>query len=417
MGAVLGAFSGLPEKSPQIGESVLALTDAKIRALKAKSKAYKVSDFGGLYLFVTSKGSKLWRLKYRHNGKEGKLSYGPYPEISLKDARDLRDEAKALLKKGHNPAQIKQQTKDEELSVSEHIFNKVADQFVDKLTKEGRSPATLKKLHWLLEDARQDFGHMPITEITAPIILKSLRKRESFGHYETANRMKSRIGGVFRYAVASGITDTDPTYALKDALIRPTVTHRAAITDEKTLAELLQHIKNYTGQRETAIALQLLMQFACRPGEIRNAKWEEFDIVNREWTPPKERMKMRRHHSVPLPDNIIALLGELRALTGWGTLLFPSQMSSKKPISENTLNQALKRMGFGPHEVTPHGFRSTFSTFANESGLWNPDAIEVYCARKDTNSVRGIYNRSLYWDERVKLADWWANLLMELQSV
>lgn len=198
----------------------MALTDAKIRALKAKNKAYKSSDFGGLYLYVTSKGSKLWRLKYRHNGKEGKLSFGPYPEVSLKDARDLREEAKVNLKKGLDPAQLKQTAQDKELSKSEHTFNKIADQFVNKLTKEGRSPATLVKLKWLLEDARKDFGHMPITKITAPVILKTLRKREKLEHYETASRMRSRIGGVFRYAVASGITDNDPTYALRDALIR-----------------------------------------------------------------------------------------------------------------------------------------------------------------------------------------------------
>jgi len=394
----------------------LALTDAKIRALKTKGKAYKTSDFGGLYLYVTSKGSKLWRLKYRYNGKEGKLSFGPYPEISLKDARDLRDEAKAQLQKGHNPAQLKQATRDEELSKSEHIFNKVADQFVDKLTNEGRSPATLKKLHWLLDDARKDFGHMPIPVITAPIILKTLRKRERQGHYETASRMRSRIGGVFRYAVASGITDNDPTYALRDALIRPTVTHRAAITDKKTLSELLELLEGYSGHKETAIALQLLIQFACRPGEIRNARWEEFDIAKRIWKIPKERMKMRKPHEVPLPDIALAKLAELKELTGWGALLFPSQVSSKKPISENTLNQALKRMGFGADEVTPHGFRSTFSTFANESGIWAPDVIEAYCARQDRNAVRRAYNRSLYWNERVKLADWWANQIKKCSS-
>lgn len=221
---------------------------------------------------------------------------------------------------------------------------------------------------------------------------------------------------MFRYAVASGITDNDPTYALRDALIRPTVTHRAAITDQKTFAELIQAIDNYTGHRETAIALKLLIQFACRPGELRNARWEEFDMENRVWKLPATRMKMRKPHEVPLPDNAIALLSELNQITGWGELLFPSQLSSKKPISENTMNQALVRMGFNKAEVTPHGFRSTFSTFANESGLWNPDAIEAYCARQDRNPVRRAYNRSPYWNERVKIADWWASLLTDAKN-
>ena len=207
----------------------MALTDAKIRALKPKAKAYKVSDFGGLYINVTSKGSKLWRLKYRFNGKEGKLSFGPYPDVSLKDARDLREEARAQLAKGLNPALAKREARAEELGRTEHTFNKVADQFVNKVTKDGRSPSTLKKLEWLLEEARADFGRMPISDITAPIVLKTLRKREKLGHYETAQRMRSRIGGVFRFAVASGIMDNDPTYALRDALIRPKVTHRACL--------------------------------------------------------------------------------------------------------------------------------------------------------------------------------------------
>ena len=394
----------------------MALTDAKIRALKPRDKTYKISDFGGLYLSVTSKGSKLWRQKYRFNGKEGTLSFGPYPEVSLKEARDQRDEAKANLKKGFNPSDLKRKAAAKELGKSEHTFNKVADSFVKKLTKEGRSPATLSKLNWLLKDARKDFGHIPIATITAPMILKTLRKREKLGHYETAHRMKSRIGGVFRFAVASGITDNDPTYALKDALIRPKVTHRAAITTQEGLKELLKAIEDYTGSRQTIIALKLLMQFACRPGELRQAKWDEFDLEAQIWSIPADRMKMRRAHKVPLPKSSLRQLEELRELTGWGDLLFPAQTSSKKPMSDNTMNQALFRMGFRKDEITPHGLRSTFSTFANESGLWAPDVIEAYCARQDRNAVRRAYNRSIYWDERVKLANWWSAELNLLQN-
>ena len=389
----------------------MALTDAKIRALKPKSKAYKVSDFGGLYINVTGKGSKLWRLKYRHNGKEGKLSFGPYPDVSLKEARDLRGEAKAQLAKGINPSMQKQAKQAEALGKSENTFNKLADQYVVKLSKEGRALTTLKKLDWLLEDARRDFGQMPISEISAPMILKTLKKRERLEQYETAQRMRSRIGGVFRFAVATGVCDNDPTYALSDALISPTVTHRPAFTDEEGLKRLLTAFDIYSGRKETVIALRLLLQFACRPGEIRQARWDEIDFDKKVWSIPAPRMKMRRPHAVPLPDAAIELLNELKELTGWGELLFPSQSSAFKPISENTLNQALRRMGFTPEEVTSHGFRSTFSTFANESGLWNPDAIEAYCARMDRNVTRRAYNRSLYWEERIKIADWWAKQL------
>ena len=394
----------------------MALTDRKIKALKGKAKSYKVSDFGGLYIAVTPNGSKLWRQKYRFQGKEGVLSHGPYPYVSLKEARDLRDEAKANLAKGLNPSLLKREANAQKLGETEHTFNKVADQFIHKSIKDGKSEATLKKLKWLLEDARADFGHMPIIDIKAPIILKTLRKREKLEHYETAHRMRSRIGGVFRFAVASGITDNDPTYALKDALIRPKVTHRAAIITEDGLKKLLTAFETYSGSPTTIIALKLLMQFACRPGELRQAHWDEFDVENRVWSIPPDRMKMRRPHQVPLPDRSLRFLEELRALTGWGELLFPAQTSSKKPMSENTLNQALRRMGFTPEQVTSHGFRSTFSTFANESGLWNPDAIETYCARLDRNVTRRSYNRSLYWDERVKIADWWAKKLEELAN-
>ena len=389
----------------------MALTDAKIRALKPKEKAYKVSDFEGLYIQVTIKGTKLWKLKYRFQGKEGKLSLGRYPEISLKEARARKIEARTQLANGLNPATVKRKKKDEALGLSEHTFNKVADQFVYKSEKDGKSESTLKKLKWLLGEARKDFGHLPVTEITAPMILKTLRKREATGHYETAHRMRSRIGGVFRFAVASGIADNDPTYALRDALIRPQVTHRAAITTEAGLRELLTAIEDYSGSRQTIIALKLLMQFACRPGEIRQARWDEFDFEQRVWSVPKERMKMRRPHKVPLPQSSLLLLEELKQLTGWGELLFPAQTSSKKPMSDNTMNQALFRMGFRKDEITPHGLRSTFSTFANESGLWAPDVIEAYCARQDRNATRRAYNRSVYWDERVKLADWWEGFL------
>ena len=394
----------------------MALTDAKIRALKSKEKTYKVSDFEGLYIQVTTKGTKLWKLKYRFQGKEGKLSLGRYPEISLKEARARKIEARTQLANVLNPATVKREKKDEALGLSEHTFNKVADQFVYKSEKDGKSESTLKKLKWLLEEARKDFGHLPITEITAPMILKTLRKREATGHYETAHRMRSRIGGVFRFAVASGITDNDPTYALRDALIRPKVTHRAAITTEGGLKELLKAIEDYSGSRQTIIALKLLMQFACRPGEIRQAKWEEFDIEKQIWSIPADRMKMRRPHKVPLPNASLLLLAELRELTGWGELLFPAQTSSKKPMSDNTMNQALVRMGFRKDEITPHGLRSTFSTFANESGLWAPDVIEAYCARQDRNATRRAYNRSIYWDERVKLGDWWAEYLCSITN-
>lgn len=389
----------------------MPLTDTKIKSLKPKEKRYKVSDFDGLYIAVNPNGSKLWRLKYRFEGKEKLLSFGKYPYTTLQHARQLRDEARTLLAQGFDPSAERKKGKEEIRAQSEHSFAKLAAQYRDKLVKEGKSEETLKKKDWLLGMANADFGHMPINEIDAQTVLITLKKREAMGHYETVGRLRSTIGAVFRFAVASGIAETDPTYALKDATVKPTVKHRAAITDKSTLKRFLKALKDYHGHPETKIALKLLMLFASRPGEIRQAKWSEFDFDNRVWSLDAYRMKMRRPHYIPLCQEAIDLLSELKPLTGWGDYLFPSQSSSKKPISENTLNQALRRMGFGPEEVTSHGFRATFSTFANESGLWNPDAIEAYCARQDRNVVRGIYNRSLYWEERVKIADWWSEQL------
>ena len=392
----------------------MPLTDAKVRALKPKDKPYKVADYDGLYVNVTKAGSKLWRFKFRMDGKEGLLSFGKYPDLSLSEARYLRDEARRKVVKGINPAAAKQAAKREKRAKTEHTFAKFAELFLAKQLKEGKSEATIQKKEWLLRLAMDDLGEMPINEITAQTVLATLKKREALGHYETVRRLRSTISAVFRYAVASGVAETDPTFALKDALIRPTVKHRAAITDRAKLSEYLRALESYGGKAETKIGLKLLMFFASRPGEIRKARWHEFDIENRVWNVPAERMKMRKPHSVPLSDAALACLAELRELTGWGELLFPSQSSSKKPISENTLNQALRRMGFGPDEVTSHGFRSTFSTFANESGLWSPDAIEAYCARQDSNAVRRAYNRSQYWDERLKMADWWSITLKGL---
>jgi integrase len=211
--------------------------------------------------------------------------------------------------------------------------------------------------------------------------------------------------------VASGVAETDPTYALKDALIRPNRKHRAAITDPVKLGALMVAIDGFDGQATTRIALQLLAMLAQRPGEIRQAKWQEIDFETKIWSIPAAKMKMRRDHNVPLPNQAIDLLSELREISGEAEYLFPSLRSWHRPMSDNTLNAALRRMGYSGDEMTAHGFRASFSTLANESGQWNPDAIEVALAHVERNEVRKAYNRGKYWDERVKLADWWATLL------
>lgn len=389
----------------------MALTDIKVRNLKPKEKPYKVSDFDGLHVLVNSSGSKLWRLKYRLHGKEKLLSFGVYPAVTLANARQARDEARVLIASGVDPSDIKREKSLQNREARARTFEKAAELYVAKITKEGRAPATLKKIDWFLSMANSDFGQKPIAEITSPIVLRALRKVEAKGNYETARRLRSSIGAVFRYAIANGIAETDPTFALRDALIRPTVTPRAAIVDKAKLGELMRAIDGFQGQVATKIALQLLAIVATRPGELRHAKWEEFDFDNAIWLVPAERMKMRRPHKVPLPTEALDLLRTLERHTGGGELLFPSIRSGKRPMSENTMNSALRRLGFTGSEMTSHGFRATFSTIANESGLWHPDAVERALAHVENNDVRRAYLRGEHWEERIRLAEWWADEL------
>ena len=260
------------------------------------------------------------------------------------------------------------------------------------------------------------FGDKPIAEVTSPMVLACLRKVESKGNHETAKRLRAKIGAVFRYAIASGVAENDPTFALRDALIRPKVKSRSAITDSENLGGLLRAIDEFQGQATTRIALQFLALVAQRPGEVRQATWAEFDLEKAIWIIPADRMKMRMPHSVPLSAQAIALLKELMPITGHGSFLFPSLRSAQRPMSENTLNGALRRLGYDGDEMTAHGFRATFSTLANESGLWNLDAIERALAHVDGNKIRRIYARGEYWEERVRLANWWAGYLDEVKA-
>ena len=389
----------------------MPLSDAKVRTLGPKDRAYKVGDFDGLFVLVKPTGSRLWQMKYRFAGKEKLLSFGAYPAIGLAQARQLRDEARAVLAAGGDPSEVKQERKRTERERRGITFAAQAVAFIDKARREGKAQATMDKTEWLLGMAIDALGSKPISDVTPPMILDCLRRVEAKGNYETARRLRSKIGAVFRYAVANGVTETDPTYALRGALIAPTVTPRAAILEPVALGGLMRAIDAFHGQATTRIGLQLLALLVQRPGELRHATWDEVDTNTRTWTIPTARMKMRRPHRVPLPDQAITLLEELRPLTGSGTYLFPSLRSWQRPMSENTLNAALRRIGYSGDEITAHGFRASFSTLANESGLWNPDAIERALAHVEGNAVRRAYARGEHWEERVRLADWWAGFL------
>ncbi len=350
-------------------------------------------------------------------GKEKLLVIGDYPAISLAQARQARDAARALVANGADPNEAKQHKALMEGAAKAQTFERVAGKFVAKITKEGRADATLAKYEWVLEMVSKDIGKKPIAEITAPMVLRCLRKVEAKGNFQTARRMRSAVGSVFRYAIATGVAEQDPTFALRGALIQHKTTPRAAITDKAGLGGLMRAIDGFQGQMATRIGLELLAMVATRPEELRHAKWDEVDLEKAIWSIPAERMKMRKPHRVPLPAQAVALLRSLCGLTGNGTYLFPSLRSARQPMSENTLNGALRRMGFTGDEMTSHGFRATFSTLANESGLWNPDAIERALAQVEGNQIRRAYARGEHWEERVRLADWWAGYLEEVRAV
>ncbi|KUP91132.1 putative prophage CPS-53 integrase [Tritonibacter horizontis] len=390
------------------------LSDAKIRALKPKEKPYKQADFDGLFLLVNPGGSKLWRFKYRWMDKEKLLSFGKYPDLSLKQARDKRDAARKVLAEGKDPSFERKREQAAKEAEHRETFSKLADALLEKKRLEGKSASTLAKSEWLHTLLCADLGNYPISQITARDVLVPLRKMEARGRNESALRMRSAAGQVFRYAIAQGLIENDPTFGLKDALTRAPVKHRSALINPEQVGGLMRAIEGFDGQPATRIALQLLAMTALRPGELRMAEWAEIDLEKAIWTVPAHRAKMRRPHMVPLSPQALGKLNELQTLTGWGELLFPSIRSSRRCMSENTLNAALRRMGYSGDDMTAHGFRATFSTLANESGLWSADAIERALAHVEGNEIRKAYARGAHWDERVQIATWWADFLQEL---
>ncbi|MGE0184033.1 MAG: tyrosine-type recombinase/integrase [Parvularculaceae bacterium] len=389
----------------------MRLTDLQCRTAKPGPKVRKLSDGGGLQLWIQPTGSRQWRLAYRHADKQKVFAIGPYPLISLAEAREARDEAKRLLLKGVDPNVQRKEEKASKLP-----FRMLSEEYLEKLRREGRANQTMRKITWLMDIANSSIGDKPIREITAPMVLEALRILEDRGHYESARRMRSTIGAVFRFAMATARADTDPTIALRDALIRPQRISRAAITDPKEFGALLRAIDDFDGQPTTRAGLQLLAILFPRPGELRLAEWREFDFEKAIWTVPAARMKMRRAHKSPLPRQAIAILRDLRAEIGEGRLAFPGLRSLEMPMSDGAMNAALRRMGYPKDEVTPHGFRATAATLLNECGKWHPDAVERQLAHVDENEVRRAYTRGEHWEERIEMMQWWADYLDTIKT-
>lgn len=391
------------------------LNDTKIRQAKPRERDYKLTDYDGLYLLVRSTGAKLWRLAYRFAGKQKSLAFGGYPAVTLADARERRDAARKLVANGADPS-VKRRLEKIAAAAGGNTFREVANELLDKQGREGRAEMTLKKNRWLLEPAVETFGDRPIGEVTAPELLHALRKFEVRGRYESARRMRSVAGMVFRYAIATGRATRDISLDLRGALTVPKAKHRTAITKPTEVGALLRAIDGYTGQPTTRIALQLSALVFVRPGETRHARWREFDLSEAVWQIPAETMKMDRPHRVPLARQAIAVLREVQKITGQGEFVFPAITSVRRPMSENTLNSALRRLGYSKDEVTVHGFRTTASTLLNEMGRWNRDAIERQLAHQEEDDVRRAYMHAAeFWDERVEMMQVWADYLDQLR--
>lgn len=392
----------------------MALSDTAIRAAKPREKQFKLSDEKGLLLIVRPTGGKLWRLKYRFAGKEQQFTIGTYPEVSLKEARERRDAARALLAQGKNPSAEKKRDKVFAAISAGNTFKLVAEELIAKRQREGAAAATITKAHWHLSRLEK-LHNRPIDEIEAFEVLDVLRKLEARGNLEAARQIRAFASRTFRYGVATTRCKADPAALLVGALIAPTVKSHAAITEPEEVGKLLRAIDGYEGQPSTHYALRLAPHVFVRPGELRHAEWSEFDLESAVWTIPASRTKMRKEHAVPLSQQAVALLRNAERISSAGIWVFPG-LRGNRPISNNTMNAALRRLGYSHDEMTAHGFRAMASTLLNLSGLWRPDVVERALAHGERDKIRAAYNRAQYWNERVEMAQWWSDYLDALRE-
>ncbi len=388
----------------------MPLTVAAINNAKPAATPKKLFDGGGLFLLVSPAGGKWWRFRYSFGGKEKLLSLGVYPAVSLKDARDRRDAARKLLAGGIDPGINRKMMKVAQAEGGENSFEAVACEWLAKFSPNWEPGHTNKIARRLERNIYPWFKGRAIRDITARELLMCLRRIEERGALETAHRALQNCGSVFRYAIATGRADRDISADLRGALPPAKRKHLASITEPRAVGHLLQAINGYQGAFITRCALKLAPLFFVRPGELRKAEWKEFDFDKNEWRIPAARMKMREQHIVPLSKQALLILEELKPLTGSGQYLFPGARTNKRPMSENTINAALRLLGFAKHEMTGHGFRSMASTLLNENG-WNRDAIERQLAHGERDKVRGAYNYAELLPERRKMMQWWADYL------
>lgn len=394
----------------------MSLTDVKLRNAKAQEKAYKLYDSGGLLILVHPNGSRYWQLKYRYANKEKIFSIGTYPTIKIVEARGRASEARELLKQGIDPMTHKRETKARNIALALETFQVAAEEWLGRNAGKWSDSYAEKVRQILSANIFPRIGKIPISSLSAPMVLDAIRPLEARGAIEQAARALRWIKSIMRYAVVTGRIDRSP---LSDMMAGDVLGARVAKPHPhlkpQELGGFLRALAEYPGQAQTRVMVNLLLLTAVRTGELRAAKWEEVDLKRGEWRIPAERMKMRAPHMVPLASQVRTLLRELQGLTGHSPHLFPGGRGRFPYASEATVNKAIAILGY-KGRVVGHGFRATFSSIANESGKFSPDIIERQLAHKERNEVRAAYHRSEYLPQRRKLMQWWADFLDSAQE-
>jgi integrase len=407
------------------------LTATGVQGAKPRTKPYKLFDGGGLYLLVRPDGRRYWRLKYRVDGTEKLISLGVYPDVPLasrekldpvtgqkiwiKGARELREDARRSLRDGTDPSAARKFQRATRRTAAENTFEAVAKEWFAKRSRTWASSNSEKVMGRLEKDVFPAIGSEPISTLTGPALLKVLRTVEGRGAMDSAHRIRQYMNSVFRYAIATHRLIANPTPET-DSLTPATKGKFASITDPNGVGALMRTIRGYQGTQVTRLALQLAPLVFARPGELRAAEWREFDLDAAEWMIPAERAKMRRPHLVPLSAQALSILREMRKLTGNGQYVFPSERGARRPMSENTLNAALRSLGYSTDQMTAHGFRHTASTMLHESRKWRSEVIEKQLAHADRNAIRAVYNAAEYLAERREMMQWWADRLEALAA-
>lgn len=395
----------------------MALTATEVKQAKPKEKAYKLADGAGLFLLVNPKGAKYWRYKYRYAGKEKMLALGVYPEVSLKLAREKHQDARQRLSKGIDPSELRKVEKLTRHIATADSFEAVALEWFNQLMPEKSKSYHDRTERILRKDLFPVLGNRPIKSITSPELLASLRRIEARGANDIAHRAKQTAGQIFRYAVATGRAERDPSSDLKGALKPRNKKHHAAITDPKEVGRLLLAIDGFEGTEVVKTALKLSPLLFQRPGEIRHMEWAEIDWDMKRWELPAEKMKMKLPHIVPLSEQAIELLQALYPITGRGEYVFPSARGRSRALSENGVRTALRTIGYTNEQITPHGFRAMARTILDEVLGVRVDWIEHQLAHAVKDPNGRAYNRTSHIEARAKMMQDWADYLDSLRVI